>query len=55
MENSDLKIHRSIRKNTMSKGCSIDKEEFICLEVEVSTESDWYKNVYEIAKEIEKN
>lgn len=53
MNSSGLKIRRCTCKNTMNKDYSIKKKESICLEVVVSTESEWYKKVYEIAKKIE--
>lgn len=46
-------VQKSLRRNKMSKAYSVNRKMFMCLDVAVNTESTWYKNVYNIAKEIE--
>ncbi len=54
MKNCSFQIREIECKNETSSKYKIDRERFICLEVVISTESDWYKRVFSYAKQIEK-
>lgn len=50
-----MKIRKVVRHNTVLPKYAIDRDSFVCLEVLISTENDWYKRVFSYAKAIESN
>ena len=48
-----MEIQKVVRHNTFLPKFAIDRDSFVCLEVVISTENDWYKRVFSYAKAIE--
>ena len=48
-----IRIKEVERHNRAPKKYAVSKKNFVCLEVEISTESNWYKSVFSEAKKIE--